>query len=172
MEQRDVPVLVVMGVSGSGKTTIGQRVANRLGAEFVEGDELHPAANVEKMRSGEALTDDDRWPWLHKVAARLGELAGTEHGGVVTCSALKRSYRDVLREGWPRLFLVHLAADKSKIAERVASRDHEYMPASLLDSQYADLEPLEQDERGVTVDAARDRASNVADVLAALGMPR
>lgn len=157
-----------MGVSGCGKSTIGQRIAAKLGADFVEGDDLHPERNVAKMRSGEPLTDEDRWPWLHDVAARIGDLAGSEHGGVVTCSALKRAYRDVLRERHAATFFVHLTADRDEIAKRVAKRNHEFMPAALLDSQFADLEPLQKDEPGVTIDAARDRASIVAGALTAL----
>src|SRR5690606_15970887 len=100
-QERGADVVVVMGVSGCGKTTIARRVASRLGAEFVEGDELHPEANVAKMRSGQPLTDEDRWPWLRDVACRIGQLTEKDNGGVVTCSALKRAYRDVLRDGRP-----------------------------------------------------------------------
>ncbi len=133
-----------MGVSGSGKTTIARGVADRLGLRLVEGDELHPAANVAKMASGVPLDDEDRRPWLDAVAERL------EPGVVVTCSALKRSYRDRLRAAAPDLIVLYLDVPREVLAARVAHRVHEYMPATLLDSQLATLEkPL--NENGVVV---------------------
>lgn len=166
------PVLVVMGVSGSGKTTIGQRLAARLGCEFLEGDDLHPADNVAKMRAGTPLNDADRQPWLRELAAWIGDRVTTGRGGVVACSALKRSYRDLLAGGHDEVFFVHLAAARDAIAQRLANRDHEFMPARLLDSQFADLEPLQADEHGVTVDVMRARADVVADALAAVEASR
>jgi gluconokinase len=139
-----LPPVVVMGVSGSGKTTIARGVADRLGLRLVEGDELHPAANVAKMASGVPLDDEDRRPWLDAVAERL------EPGVVVTCSALKRSYRDRLRAAAPDLIVLYLDVPREVLAARVAHRVHEYMPATLLDSQLATLEkPL--NENGVVV---------------------
>lgn len=159
-------VLVVMGVSGSGKTTVGRPLADRLGWHFVEGDEVHPPANVAKMRSGQPLTDDDRWPWLRKVADVIDEDLRAGHSAVVTCSALKRAYRDVLSDGRPEVAFVHLHASREELVERVSHRKHEYMPASLLDSQLAALEPLGPDERGVVVDAT-EPAEDLVDDLAA-----
>lgn len=161
-----------MGVSGSGKTTIGERVAARLGYEFLEGDDRHPPANVAKMRSGDPLTDEDRWPWLRDLAGWIGERLDAGSGGVVTCSALRRSYREVLRAGRPGVFFAHLAASGDVIAERVADRDHDFMPTQLLESQFATLEPLQADEHGVTVNVTRDRDSTVGDILAAVEAAR
>lgn len=135
--------IVVMGVSGCGKTTVGLALAERLGASFVEGDQLHPQANVAKMAAGIPLTDADRWPWLDAVGAALAGDAPV----VASCSALKRSYRDRLRTqaGTPLNFL-HLAGDRAALAQRMAERPGHYMPVSLLDSQLATLEPPSADE--------------------------
>lgn len=135
--------IVVMGVSGCGKTTVGLALAERLGARFVEGDQLHPPQNVERMASGIPLTDTDRWPWLDAVGAALAGDAPV----VASCSALKRSYRDRLRAqaGAPLCFL-HLAGDRAALAQRMAERPGHYMPVSLLDSQLATLEPPSSDE--------------------------
>ena len=160
-------VIVVMGVSGCGKSTVGERLADRLGLPFVEGDALHPPANVEKMRQGTPLTDADRWPWLARVGEHIAELAGGS-GGVIACSALKRAYRDVLRSQAGDIFFIHLAAPREVIAGRVAGRRHAYMPAALLDSQYADLEPLEPDEAGVTLDVSQPPDAVLAAALGAL----
>lgn len=141
-------VLVVMGVSGSGKTTVGTALAERLDVPYAEADSFHPAANIEKMQSGTPLTDEDRAPWLRAIAAWIGN---HPDGGVVTSSALKREYRDVLRGGGAVTF-VHLDGPRELIAERMASRHGHFMPAQLLDSQLADLEPLEADEPGTVVD--------------------
>lgn len=162
--------LVIMGVSGSGKTTVGRGLAARLGWDFEEGDTLHPAANVAKMKSGHPLTDEDRWPWLE----RIGDWIDAQHvrgrGSVVTCSALKWAYRDLLDRGRPQVRFVHLAGTRAAIAERVAHREHAYMPASLLDSQFADLEPLQPDEPGIEVDVLRPPDEVVADVLCRLDL--
>jgi len=140
--------VVVMGVSGTGKSTVGVGIAEALGCDFVEGDDLHPPANVAKMRSGTPLDDEDRWPWLRAVAARVGEheAAGTDL--VITCSALKRSYRDLLTEGHPSVWFAHIDTPHEVLVERLRQRRGHYMPGSLLDSQLATLEPLADDEPG------------------------
>ena len=141
--------LVVMGVSGSGKSTVGAALAQRLGVPFADADDLHPAANVAKMAAGHALDDDDRRPWLEAV----GEwLAAHPRGGVMSCSALKRSYRDQLRHHVRDVTFLLLAGTPEVIRRRQANRRDHFMPASLLSSQFATLEPLASDERGVTID--------------------
>jgi gluconokinase len=142
-------VVVVMGVAGSGKTTAGQALAAELGVEYAEADVFHPEANIRKMSSGVPLTDADREPWLHTIAGWIREHQHT--GGVVSSSALKRRYRDILRTGGNVWFL-HLAGPKEVLAERMRTRQGHFMPVSLLDSQYADLEPLGADEPGWTAD--------------------
>ncbi|MFC0114202.1 gluconokinase [Kibdelosporangium aridum] len=142
-------VIVVMGVSGAGKTTVGLELAKRQGVDYAEADEFHPPENIAKMSSGTPLTDDDRWPWLRAIAAWISGHQQT--GGVVTSSALKRKYRDVLRTGG-NVFFVHLDGTRELIAERLAARKGHFMPPALLDSQIADLEPLQPDERGVVLD--------------------
>lgn len=142
--------IVLMGVSGSGKTTVGVRLAEASGRVFIDGDDLHPAANKQKMASGIPLTDDDRWPWL----ARVGERLAVGDGPIVACSALHRAYRDVLRQAAPGAFFALLNGSRDVLAARVAARHHEYMPASLLDSQLATLEPLGPDENGAVFDIA------------------
>jgi gluconokinase len=143
--------IVVMGVSGSGKTTVATQLADRLGWEFGEGDDHHPPANVEKMRSGIPLDDDDRRPWLLDLAAwiKAHEAAGTSC--VLTCSALKRSYRDLLRTGNESVWFVHVDVPEDVLADRLGSRTGHYMPASLLRSQLDTLEPLQADEPGIAV---------------------
>lgn len=137
---------IVMGVSGCGKTTIGTALARALGVPFVEGDDFHPRASVERMAAGIPLTDDDRAPWLRALANRMRAARDAGAGLVMSCSALKRSYRDVLRTGDPDVRFIFLDAPRAVIAERLASRAGHYMPASLLDSQLATLEPPELDE--------------------------
>ena len=134
-------IIIAMGVSSSGKSTVGQSIARRLHVPFLDGDGYHPEANVEKMRNGIALTDEDRWPWLERLAKALSEAADRKGASVGACSALRRVYRDYLVEqaGEPILF-VYLDGSKDVIAARMAKRQHEYMPASLLDSQFATLE--------------------------------
>jgi gluconokinase len=140
--------VVVMGVAGSGKSTIGLLLAKRTDGHFQDGDQLHPDANVRKMSAGIPLTDEDRLPWLRAVGAYL--LHGTYRGTteIVACSALKRAYRDTLREFVPDVYFVHLDGPSDLIADRVRARNHEFMPPALLASQLATLEPLEPDELG------------------------
>ncbi len=174
MAQRDAPptTLVVMGVSGAGKTTVAQGLVKRLGWDYAEGDDFHPAANVEKMRSGHPLTDEDRWPWLRALAAWIGDHEAAGRSAVVTCSALKRSYREVLCAGHPSVWFVHVTVDPGVIRDRVERRRGHYMPASLLDSQLETLEPLEPDEPGVAVSGAGSPDVVVDHVLAAVQTDR
>lgn len=144
------PLVVVMGVSGSGKSTVGVALARRLGVAFADADDLHPRANIAKMTAGVPLDDADRWPWLDLVGGWLAE--HDREGGVVSCSALRRSYRDRLRRHAPRSRFVHLDGPREVIARRQADRAGHFMPASLLDSQLATLEPLGPDEDGVVLD--------------------
>ncbi|HEY4225623.1 MAG TPA: gluconokinase [Pseudolysinimonas sp.] len=141
--------VVVMGVSGSGKSTVGAAVADALGLTFVDGDSLHPASNVAKMAAGIPLDDADRAPWLDAIAARL-----SSDPVVIACSALKRAYRDRLRASAPDLVLVFLEADRATLLTRMTHRPGHFMPASLLDSQLATLEPPAPDEHALTVDAS------------------
>jgi len=164
-----VSVVVVMGVSGSGKTTVGTALADALGVEYAEADNFHSPENIAKMSAGTPLTDEDRWPWLRSIAEWIREHEKT--GGVVTSSALKREYRDLLRTGGDTWFL-HLNGSHELIAGRLASRKGHFMPASLLDSQLAALEPLESDEPGLVVDAADPSAELVAAALKALPQTR
>ena len=162
-------VLVVMGVCGTGKSTVAGLLADHLGWPLQEGDDLHPEANVRKMSQGVALTDGDRWPWLDAVAAWIDERAAAGEPGIVTCSALKRSYRDVLRR--PGVVFVHLAGTYQLIASRMAQRTDHFMPSTLLDSQLASLERPDPDEQVVTVDVAGSPTAQVAKVLHELDHP-
>ncbi|MDQ0147433.1 gluconokinase, GntK/IdnK-type [Pseudarthrobacter niigatensis] len=155
--------IIVMGVSGSGKTTIGDLVARELGIPFLDGDSLHPVENVAKMAAGTPLTDEDRWPWLATVGA---ELAKAGDGGLVlACSALRRSYRDAIREQAPDTIFLHLNGSKEVLKARTEGRTGHFMPPALLDSQLATLEPLQEDERGVVVDIAAPVPDVVAQAL-------
>lgn len=147
--------LVVMGVSGSGKTTIATRLAERLGYVFAEGDEFHSEANVAKMARGEPLNDADRAPWLAALAEWIAAQNGSGRSTVLACSALKRTYRETLQAGAPgHVFFLYLAVPRLALVERMKRRKGHYMPLELLDSQLAALEPLAPDEPGLTVDGA------------------
>lgn len=163
--------VVVMGVSGVGKTTVAEGIVRATGWAFAEGDTFHPPENVVKMRSGQALDDDDRRPWL---GALRDWISGQEQAGsssVVTCSALKRAYRDVLRAGNASVRFCELEADGNLLHDRMQNRRDHYMPSSLLQSQLDTLEPLASDEPGVRVEATGETAMVVERALAALGLP-
>lgn len=160
------PLVVIMGVSGSGKSTIGAPLADRLGVPFVDGDDLHPKSNVEKMAAGHPLTDEDRWPWLAKVGQALADAEGT--GLVVACSALKRSYRDAILSEEPRAVFLHLTAPREVIADRLSHRGGHFMPTSLLDSQLDTLEPLHDDEPGAAVTVTGGVDAIIDDAVATL----
>ncbi len=153
-----------MGITGSGKSTVGASLARRLGVDFVEGDDYHPPENVRRMASGIPLTDDDRAGWLRALATRIGEARDAGTGLVMTCSALKRSYRDALRAAAPELQFVFLKGSRVMIAERLAERRGHFMPASLLDSQLATLEEPAFDEHAWTYDI-RESAQKIVDDL-------
>ena len=140
--------VVVMGVAGCGKSTIGRLLADLIGGSFLDGDALHPVQNVEKMAAGIPLTDEDREPWLRLVGERL---AAAQRPLVIACSALRRTYRDLIRVSAPDTFFVHLDDDRSLVASRLERRSGHFMPASLLESQFALLEPLATDERGTSL---------------------
>lgn len=170
----DAPVgvplhLVVMGVSGTGKSTVAQALRERLGWEFAEGDDYHPQTNVDKMASGRPLVDEDRWPWLGILAGWTRERDEAGQPTILTCSALRRAYRDLLRAGGPGTYFVHLTGDKGMLLERMETREH-FMPSSLLESQLDTLEPLDPDERGVVVDVVNPAARLARMVLAQLDL--
>ena len=162
--------VIVMGVSGSGKTVVGQALAERLGFEYIEGDDYHSAANVQKMAAGIALTDEDRRPWLRALAYLVVGRHARGAGTVLACSALRREYRDVLRATLPseESFVIQLDADEATLRSRLEHRHGHYMPASLLQSQLATLEPLEPDEPGVALDATQPEPDVVTQALAAV----
>jgi gluconokinase len=160
-------VFLVMGVSGAGKTTVGAALAARLGAPFLDADDLHPAENRAKMAAGVALNDADRAPWLDAVAEVIGGWAAAGTGGVVACSALRRRYRDRLRRADPGLVTVFLELDEAALAARLAARRGHYFAPSLLGSQLALLEPPGADEPAIRVDGGLDVEAVVAGVLAA-----
>ncbi|GLY70092.1 gluconokinase [Amycolatopsis taiwanensis] len=161
-------VLVVMGVSGSGKSTVAGLLAGRLGWDFEEGDDLHPPENVAKMAAGQPLTDEDRKPWLAKVAEWIAERTGAGRPGLITCSALKRAYRDVLRG--EHVIFVYLAGTRAEIARRLAVRHGHFMPASLLESQFATLEEPGAGERAITVDISASASTDVERIITMLGL--
>ncbi|WP_285249765.1 gluconokinase [Pseudarthrobacter sp. fls2-241-R2A-168] len=163
------PVIVVMGVSGAGKSTVGAALAERLGAAFVDSDSLHPKANVEKMAAGTPLTDEDRWPWLDLVGAELA--SAHADGIVVACSALKRAYRDAIRAKAPSALFVQLQVELPLLQERVAKRPGHFMPASLLTSQLETLEPLQADEAGLTVSTQEGIEATADAIVSQLRAP-
>lgn len=164
MSHRPPVAIVVMGVQGIGKTTTGRMLASRLGVPFTDGDSLHPARNVALMAAGTPLDDADREPWLRLVGDTIASHAATG-GVVVACSALKRAYRDTLRAHAPSLYIVEPWGPIELIASRIAARSHEYMPPTLLQSQYDTLEPLEPDERGIRVSVEQSPDDVVEEIL-------
>ncbi|GAA2519172.1 gluconokinase [Streptomyces gobitricini] len=161
------PVVVVMGVAGTGKTTVGSLVAERLGVPYAEGDDFHPGANIAKMSAGVPLDDDDRWPWLDAIGRWAHGRAAL--GGVVSSSALKRAYRDRLRAAAPGVVFLHLTGDRALIERRMAARKGHFMPTALLDSQFAALQPLGDDEAGVSLDVSGSPEDIADRAVAALG---
>ena len=158
-------VIIVMGVSGSGKTTVANGLAQRLGWQCLEGDAFHPSANVAKMSAGIPLTDDDRWPWLHAIAARIDALRQQGQSAVVACSALKRAYRAILLGDHTDVVLLYLRGSKALIAERMMERHNHFMPPALLDSQFATLEEPGADEHPIVVDIGGDAYSVIETSL-------
>ncbi len=165
MKSPRATIVVVMGVSGSGKTTVAAMLAGRLHVHFLEGDDLHPLANVQKMRGGTPLTDDDRWPWLAAIARRIDDWRAAGEGGVVTCSALKRAYRRIIVGDRPEVALVYLQGSQEVIHARMAARHEHFMPVALLESQFRILEEPGPDERPIVVDVAPSAAAIVATIV-------
>lgn len=169
MRPAEPVVLVLMGVSGCGKSTVGGVLAGRLGWDLGEGDDLHPRENVDKMAAGHPLTDADRWPWLARVHEWLAEHVRAGQPGVITCSALKRSYRDLLLDGLAEhVVFVYLRGDHESLLARLRARQEHFMPTALLDSQLADLEPPGPDEPAITVDIGSSptvQAQQIVDML-------
>lgn len=158
-------VAVLMGVSGSGKTTIAQGVADREGWRLVEGDDFHPPENVAKMKAGTPLTDEDRWPWLRALAHEIDAIRQRGESAVVTCSALKQAYRHILIDGRPDVLLVYLKGSHDLIARRMAARKGHFMPPSLLDSQFATLEEPSAEEHPIVVSIDATPGEIVDDVV-------
>jgi gluconokinase len=162
------PVLVIMGVSGSGKSTVAGILAGQLGWDLEEGDVLHPSANVAKMSAGIPLTDHDRWPWLDKVAGWITEHTAAGLPGIITCSALKRICRDRMRG--QHVIFVHLTGDKDTIGRRITARQDHFMPPALLDTQITTLEPPGPDENVLQIDLGRPPAEMAAQIITRLGL--
>ena len=167
---RDPAILVVMGVSGSGKTTVAVLLAGLLNWGLADADSFHSAASVRKMASGIPLTDEDRWPWLHAIAAWIDETRRAGRHGIVTCSALKRSYRKILIDGRPDVRLVYLKGDAELIGRRMAKRHGHFMPAALLQSQFDTLEEPGPDENPIVVSVAAEPQAIAARIVAELGV--
>ncbi len=161
-------VAVVMGVSGSGKTTVAAALAARMGWAYQEGDGLHPQANVDKMHGGTPLTDADRWPWLHRIAEVIDEWRAAGRSGVLSCSALKRAYRDIIVGARPDVALIYLRGSKPLIARRMAARHEHFMPTALLNSQFATLEEPTADENPIVLSIDERPSELVDDALAGL----
>ena len=157
------PVLVIMGVSGSGKSTVAGVLAGRLGWDLAEGDDLHPEANVAKMHSGQPLTDEDRWPWLELIAGWIRSRTEAGEPGIITCSALKKRYRDVLRG--ENVVFVFLQGSKDRISDRLASRHGHFMPSSLLESQFEALEEPTGDENHISLCVSASPAEEAQEVI-------
>jgi gluconokinase len=162
--------LIVMGVSGSGKSTVGDALAKRLGWLYEDGDKFHPASNVAKMAAGHALTDEDRWPWLRAIAAEIDRLSAAGVRSVIACSALRRVYRDILVHGRADIRLVYLNGTQALIAERLSGRKGHFMPPGLLTSQFNTLEPPAADERPVTVSIKAPVKKIVEEILRQLDL--
>lgn len=159
-------LFVVMGVAGCGKSTVGNGVANQLNGTYLEGDEYHPMANIKKMSNGEPLTDEDRWPWLKIIAQKMLKTEGLVFTG---CSALKRSYRDFIRaEAGEGVTFIHLSGSKELIADRMKKRAGHFMPTSLLDSQFAALEPLSKEESSIVVDIAFSEKETLDQIISSI----
>lgn len=168
-----VPIILVMGVSGAGKSTFGSALAHRLRAAFVEADDLHPEANRRLMASGQPLGDKERWPWLQAVADEaMTRRQGTAPCVIIACSALRRRYRDYLRTRLGPIFFFHLHGDPALLQMRMSKRQRHFMPVSLLESQLETLEPLEADERGMMLDIAEPCEKMVEEATAILGAKR
>jgi gluconokinase len=163
-------IILLMGVAGSGKTTTGERLSRTLGWAFRDADSFHPAANVEKMKSGVPLTDADRWPWLDAIGAWMDDQKGQGMPGIVSCSALKRVYRDRLLAGRAHVGLVYLSGSKALISERMSRRKNHFMPPALLDSQFATLEPPDDDEKALIVDVGVTPDRVVQSIIAQWGL--
>lgn len=163
-------VIIVMGVSGSGKTTVGTLLAQRLRRKFEDADRFHPPLNIDKMRRGIPLTDEDRWPWLNAITAWIGEACRAGKYGVIACSALKRCYRDVLIGDRANVRLVYLKGSETLIASRIADRHAHFMPRSLLHSQFEALEEPTADENPVVVSIEPEPSEIVARIVSALGV--
>jgi gluconokinase len=163
-----VTILIVAGVSGSGKTTMGAMLADRLGWPFADADDFHPAANVEKMRAGIPLTDEDRWPWLRAIAAWMDERIAAGESAVLGCSALKRSYRDVLLDGRPQAHMIFLDVAPEELARRLAARHGHFFPEKLLGTQLDALDPPHPDEHVTSVVETDEPASTMELIMATL----
>lgn len=157
--------VMIMGVAGCGKTTVGRLLGEQAALEYAEADQFHSPANIAKMNGGHPLTDEDRWPWLYRLSEWSGERRRAGASTVLACSALKRPYRDILRTHVPDLRLVHLAGASELVRSRMLDREGHFMPAALLESQFQDLEPLQDDEEGITLDLALDPADLVQQAL-------
>lgn len=164
MSETRYPSMIIMGVQGSGKSTIGVALAQRLNIDFIDGDDLHPKANKDKMAGGTPLTDEDRVPWLKTIGQTIADGSAKGRVTIVACSALKRWYRELLRSSDPSLVFVHLVGDRGLLADRLAHRDHEYMPSTLLESQIDTLEPLAEWEHGIAISVEQTPAAIVDEV--------
>jgi gluconokinase len=169
LEEGQVRAIIMMGASGVGKSTIGLALAKQLDFEFLDADWLHPAHNLAKMAAGQALNDEDRLPWLNAVGQRIRYVTARGRGSVTACSALKRSYRDILRNYVPDAFFVFLDGPIEVVQARVDARTSDFMPASLLHSQFSILDSLQPDERGIRVDIRQDLDAIVKQIRDDLG---